>query len=52
MDTPTLLFGLSAFTMAGVTWHAWRLGNEKRDVTLLGTIAGLCGAGTAVVAVF
>ena len=35
---------------AGVTFQAWRLGNDKRDVVLLAAICGLFGAGTAVTA--
>jgi hypothetical protein len=38
-------------TLAGVTFHAWRLGNEKRDVALLGVISGLLGVGTVVTVV-
>jgi hypothetical protein len=33
--------------LAGVTVQAWRLGNEKRDVALLGVFSGPCGVGTA-----
>lgn len=33
--------------LAGVTFHAWRLGNERRDVALLGTFCALCGVVTA-----
>ena len=43
---------LAILTLSGrVTFHAWRLGNEKRDVALLGVFSGLCGAGTAVAAI-
>ena len=34
--------------LGGVTFHAWRLGDEKRDVALLGVFGGPCGAGTVV----
>lgn len=51
MDTSTLLFAILTATLAGVTFHAWRLGNEKRDVALLGVFSGLCGVGTAVAAI-
>ena len=47
MDTAALLLAIMTATMFAVTFHAWRLGNEKRDVALLGAIAGLCGVGTA-----
>jgi hypothetical protein len=51
MDTSTLLFALMTIGLAGVTFHAWRLGNEKRDVVLLGVFSALMGAGTAVAAI-
>lgn len=49
----TLVFVLATLTvtMLAVTLHAWRLGNERRDVALLGAIGGLLGVGT-VAAVF
>lgn len=50
MDTSTLLLALLTATLAGVTFHAWRLGNEKRDVALLGVFSGLCGVGSAGIA--
>lgn len=51
MDTSTLLFAILTATLIGVTFHARRLGNEKRDVVLLGAFSGLCGMGTAVAAI-
>lgn len=51
MDTVVLLLIIMAATMFAVTFHAWRLGNERRDVVLLGTVGGLCGVGAALVAV-
>jgi hypothetical protein len=48
MDTSTLLFAILTLCLLGVTYHAWRLGNEKRDVVLLGVFSGLMGAGAAV----
>ena len=50
MDTSTLLFTILPTTLVGVTFHAWRMGNEQRDVALLGVFSGLCGVGTAVAA--
>ena len=50
MDTSTLLFAILTSTLVGVTFHAWRLGNEKRDVALLGVFSGLCGVGTVAAA--
>lgn len=51
MDTSTLLFAIMTATLAGVALHARRLGNEKRDVVLLGVFSGLCGVGTALGAI-
>ena len=51
MDTSTLLFAVMTATLAAVTFHAWRLGNEKSDVALLGVFSGLCGFGTTVTAI-
>lgn len=51
MDTGTLLFSILTLCLAGITFHAWRLGNEKRDVALLGVFSGLCGVGAAVSAI-
>jgi hypothetical protein len=48
MDTSTLLLTILTFSLVGVTFHAWRLGNEKRDVALLGVFSALMGAGTTV----
>lgn len=45
MDTSTLLFAILTICLVGVTFHAWRLGNEKRDVVLLGVFSALMGAG-------
>jgi len=50
MENVTLLLGIMTAALAGVTFHAWRLGNEKRDIVLLGVCAGLFGAGTTAVA--
>jgi hypothetical protein len=51
MDMSTLLLAILTLCMAGVTFHAWRLGNEKRDVLLLGVFGALMAAGTAVAAI-
>lgn len=50
MDTTTLLCAILTLCLAGITFHAWRLGNERRDVVLLGVFSALMGAGTAVAA--
>ena len=47
METSTLLFAILILCLVGVTSHAWRLSNEKRDVPCLlpvpgvGTVLGL-----------
>jgi hypothetical protein len=51
MDTSTLLFAILTLCLVGVTLRAWRLGNEKRDVVLLGVFSGLMGAGAAASAI-
>jgi hypothetical protein len=51
MDTAVLLLAIMTATMVVVTFQAWRSGDEKRDVALLGTVGGLCGVGTAVAAI-
>ena len=48
MDTAVFLLAILTATMFAVTFHAWHLGNEKRDVALLGAVGGLCGVGTVV----
>lgn len=51
MDTGIAFLAVMTATLFAVTFNAWRLGNEKRDVALLGVIGGLCGVGTVVAAV-
>lgn len=48
MDNDTTVFAILTFSLVGVTIQAFRLGNEKRDVALIGLISGLLGTGTAV----
>ena len=52
MDNDTTIFAILTFCLVGVTIQAVRLGNEKRDVTLLGLLSGLLGTGTAVSLLF
>lgn len=52
MDTLTLSFSILAACLVGVTVHAWRLGHERRDITLLGVCGGLLGTAAAVSAAF
>ena len=51
MDTSTILFAILTLCLGGVTFQAWRLGNEKRDIALLGVFSALMGMGTAVAAI-
>jgi len=50
MPTSTLLFLVLTVTLAGVAIYAWRIGNERRDVALLGSLSALCGTGALVAA--
>ncbi len=50
-DTPTLILGVLALALLGVTLQAWRMGNERRDVALLGVCSGVLGLGTALAVV-
>lgn len=52
MDISTPLFAILTICLVGVTFHAWRLGNERRDVVLLGVFSSVLGAGTAVSTIF
>ena len=49
METIELWLVFLTVVLMGTTIHAWRLGNEKRDVAFLGATSLLCGAGTAAV---
>jgi hypothetical protein len=51
MDTTFWVLLVLSLTMLGVTWPARRIGNEGRDVALLGVVAGLLGAGSVAAAV-
>lgn len=48
MNTWLLLLSVSTLVMLAVTWHARRLGNEPRDVALLGGIGAAMGLGAVV----
>jgi hypothetical protein len=50
MKTAFLLLAIMTVTMTGVTYHAWRIGNERRDVALLAVFAGLFAVGSAIAA--
>lgn len=47
MDTLTLLCLLLTAVMAAAAWQAWRIGNERRDVLLLGAGGGVSAVGAA-----
>lgn len=51
MNSIVLVLTIMTATLVAVTVHAWRVGDEKRDVVFLGVTAGLCGVGTAAAAV-
>lgn len=51
MENFILVPAIMTATMVFVTFHAWRIGNEKRDVALLGSVGGPCALGTAVAAI-
>lgn len=48
MDTFTLFGLLLAGALLAATWQAWRIGNERRDVALLGVSSGVSAVGAAV----
>lgn len=50
MDTAVLLLAILTATMFATAFQAWRDGDDKRDVALLGAVAGLCGVGTTAAA--
>ncbi|WP_156901789.1 hypothetical protein [Azohydromonas australica] len=49
METLEIWLVFLTVVLLGCTVHAWRLGNEKRDVAFLGATSVLCGAGAAAV---
>lgn len=51
MDTTFWILLTLAATLGFVTLQAHRIGNERRDVALLGTITCLLGAGAGAAAV-
>ncbi len=48
MSSVDLVLVVMTVAFAAVAAHAWRLGNERRDVALLGVIGGLFGLGATV----
>ncbi len=47
MDVFTLTGLLLAVVLFAAAWQAWRIGNERRDVTLLGVGGGVSAAAAA-----
>lgn len=47
MDTFTLMALILTLTLVVATFLAWRQGNERRDVGLLGILSGVGGLATA-----
>lgn len=50
MDASLVLFAVMTAALLAATAWARRLGNETRDVALLGTCGGLSGVGTVIAA--
>jgi hypothetical protein len=50
MDNLPLLLGIMAGALLLAAFNAWRQGNEKRDIALLGALSGLFGLGTTLAA--
>lgn len=48
MDSFTLFGLLLATVLFAAAWQAWRIGNERRDVALLGVGGGVSAVGSAV----
>lgn len=51
MQSFTLVLLALMASLVFAAWHAWRIGNDRRDVALLGSVAGLLGVGAGVAAV-
>ena len=48
MDTFTSFGLLLAVVLFAAAWQAWRIGNERRDVALLGVGSGISAVGATV----
>ncbi|URI10765.1 hypothetical protein MW290_17410 [Aquincola tertiaricarbonis] len=51
MESSVLVLLSLTAALGFAAWQAWRIGNERRDVALLGSVAGLLGVGAGVAAV-
>lgn len=51
MESSVLILLSLTAALGFAAWQAWRIGNEHRDVALLGSVAGLLGVGAGVAAV-
>lgn len=52
MDTFPLLGLLLAVVLFAAAWQAWHIGNERRDVALLGVGSGVSAVGAALAFMF
>jgi len=50
MDPLVVTLAVLAVGLFGAALHAWRLGNERRDVGLIAAFGGLASLGTATAA--
>jgi hypothetical protein len=50
MDTLTSILATMTVALVLAALHAWRIGNDLRDVRLLGAFGGAAGAGAACLA--
>jgi hypothetical protein len=52
MDSIAIALLILTTGLVYAAWQSWRLGNERRDVALLGGFAAASGTFTALAAVF
>lgn len=52
MDFVAVSLLVLAVGLLGATLHAWRIGNDRRDLGLLGAVTGFAGAGAVAAALW